>query len=129
MCYTGKYGGVTMNSIGSYLRDQRVKHSLSLNDVCEQTGITTTRLNRIELGQVNEPSPEVLKKLAEFYKVDLIYLYKLAGYLESNNFSRQIQPFNNYEILSDEERNFIQQAIDFLAGKHFATNKEAYHEV
>lgn len=118
-----------MNSIGFYLRDQRVKLSLSLNNVCEQTGITTTRLNRIELGQVNEPSPEVLKKLAGFYKIDLIYLYKLAGYLDNNDISRQIQPFNNYEILSDEERNFIQQAIDFLAGKHYATNKEVYHEV
>lgn len=118
-----------MNSIGFYLRDQRVKLSLSLNDVCEQTGITTTRLNRIELGQVNEPSPEVLKKLAEFYKIDLIYLYKLAGYLDNDDVSRQIQPFNNYEILSDEERNFIQQAIDFLAGNHFVANKEAYHEV
>jgi len=118
-----------MNSIGSYLREQRVKLCLSLNDVCEQTGITNTRLNRIELEQVNEPSPEVLKKLAEFYKVDLIYLYKLAGYLDNDDISRQIQPFNNYEILNDEERNFIQQAIDFLAGKHLVTNKGAYHEV
>lgn len=108
-----------MNSVGSYLKKQRVKLSLSLNAVCEQTGITATRLNRIERDQVNEPSPEALKKLAELYQLDLIYLYKLAGYLENTDIAGQIQPFTNYEILSDEECKFIQQSIDFLAKRHF----------
>lgn len=118
-----------MDSIGSYLRKQRNRLSLSLNAVCEQTGITTTRINRIELGQVNEPSPEVLKKLATLYQVDLIYLYKLAEYLQNNDIPGEVQPFNNYEVLDDDERNFIQQTIDFLAGKHFGTKKEGYHEI
>lgn len=119
-----------MNSIGTYLKKQRVKLSLSLNAVCEQTGITATRLNRIERNQVNEPSPEVLKKLASLYQVDLIYLYKLAGYVENTDISGQErQAFKNYEILNDEERNFIQQSIDFLAKKHLDANKEEYHEI
>jgi len=118
-----------MNSIGSYLKNHRIKLSLSLNDVCEKTGITATRLNRIERNQVNEPSPGVLKKLAVLYQIDLIYLYKLAGYLEDTDISGQVQPFKNYEVLSDEERGFIQQSIDFLAQKHFAANKEGYHEI
>ncbi|WP_019849366.1 helix-turn-helix domain-containing protein [Desulfitobacterium sp. PCE1] len=110
-----------MSSVGSYLKKQRAKLSLSLNDVCEQTGITTTRLNRIERNQVNEPSPEVLKKLAVLYQIDLIYLYKLAGYMENVDVTGQIQPFINYEILDKEEREFIQNSIDFLAQKHFKT--------
>ncbi len=108
-----------MNSVGFYLKKQRAKLSLSLNAVCEQTGITTTRLNRIERDQVSEPSPDVLKKLAVLYQVDLIYLYKLAGYLENTDISGQIQPFINYELLSDEECEFIQKSIDFLAKRHF----------
>lgn len=118
-----------MDSIGSYLKKQRIKHSLSLNAVCEQTGITTSRLNRIERNQVNEPSPEVLKKLAVLYQADLIYLYKLAGYLENIDITGKTQPFRNYEILNEEERNFIQNSIDFLANRHFAANKEGYHEI
>lgn len=113
-----------MNSIGAYLREQRVKLSLSLNDVYEQTGITSTRLNRIELDRVNEPSPEVLKKLAVLYQIDLIYLYKMAGYLEDKDILSQLKPFNNYEVLNEEERNFIQQAIDILAKNHLPANKE-----
>lgn len=118
-----------MNLIGPYLKKQRESLSLSLNSVCEQTGITATRLNRIERNLINEPSPDVLKKLAVLYKVDLIYLFKLAGYLEKNDINEQAHPFRNYEILNDEERDFIQQSIDFLARKHFAVNKEEYHEI
>jgi len=118
-----------MNSIGSYLKKQRIKLSLSLNAVCEHTGITATRLNRIERGQVNEPSPEVLKKLSSLYRVDLIYLYKLAGYLENTDIQGKIQPFKNYELLNNDERNFIQKSIDFLAERHLAENKEEYNEI
>lgn len=118
-----------MNSIGPYLRIQRERLSLSLNAVCEQTGITATRLNRIERNLVNEPSPNVLKKLAILYQIDLIYLYKLAGYLENININEQAQPFENYEVLNDAERNFIQHSIDFFAKKHYAANKEDYHEI
>ncbi len=117
-----------MNSIGSYLKKQRERLSLSLNNVCEQTGITTTRLNRIERNLVNEPSPDVLKKLAVLYQIDLMYLFKLAGYLEDYEI-KEIHPFRNYEILDDEEHDFIQKSIDFLARKHFESNKEEYHEV
>lgn len=129
MWYTVKHGGGNMNSIGPYLKKQRERLSLSLNAVCEQTGITATRLNRIERNLINEPSPDVLKKLAVLYQIDLIYLFKLAGYLENNDIKEQVHPFKNYEILNDEERDFIQQSIDFLARKHFAVNEEEYHEV
>lgn len=115
-------GGAVMDSIGSYLKKQRERLSLSLNAVCDQTGITSTRLNRIERNLVNEPSPEALKKLAGLYQIDLIYLYKLAGYLDNFDTKGQVQPFTNYEILNDDERNFIQQSINFLAEKHFTTN-------
>lgn len=67
--------------------------------------------------------------MAVLYQVDLIYLYKLAGYLENADISGQVQAFKNYELLSGEERNFIQQSIDFLAEKHFTANKEEYHEI
>ena len=96
-----------MNSVGAYLREQRVKLSLSLNDVYEQTGITSTRLNRIELDRVNEPSPEVLKKLADLYRIDLIYLYKMAGYLDDTDILPQLKPFKNYEVLNDEEQDQV----------------------
>lgn len=108
-----------MSSIGDYLlRLLRTKRNLSLNDVFNSTGITTTRLNRIELGQVNEPSPLVLKKLSELYQVDLIKLYKMAGYLEDKDIGERVVSFSNYEILDNEECEYIQNTIDFFIRKN-----------
>lgn len=97
--------------------------------MCEQTGITATRLNRIERNLINEPSPSVLKKLAVLYQNDLTYLYKLAGYLDINDIKEQVPPFKNYEVLNDEERDFIQHSIDFFAKQHNVDRKEDYHEI
>ncbi len=107
-----------MESVGIYLRTLRTKKNLSLNDVCKNTGLTTTRLNRIELGEVKEPSPEVLRKLAEFYNVDLMNLYILAGYLKKTDITERCNPFKNYEILDADECGYIQKTIDFFAEKN-----------
>ena len=109
-----------MESVGTYLRTLRTKRNLSLNDVCTQTELTTTRLNRIELGEVKEPSPEALRKLAEFYNVDLLDLYILAGFLKKSDFAERHNPFKNYEILDADECGHIQKTIDFLIKKNHA---------
>ena len=118
-----------MNPVGEYLRTIRTQRNLSLNDICKQTGITTTRLNRIELGQVNEPSPDVLKKLSVLYQVDLVNLYTMAGYLENSDIVERTLPFCNFETLDDEERNFIQQTIDFFIKRRCKKKEVAHHEV
>ncbi|QSZ27616.1 helix-turn-helix transcriptional regulator [Aceticella autotrophica] len=107
-----------MDTIGIYLRKLRIQQNLSLNDVFDLTGITTTRLNRIERGQVKEPSPIVLKKLSDLYNADLINLYKMAGYLEVKNINERVFPFQNYEVLDNEECAYIQQTIDFFVKKN-----------
>lgn len=117
-----------MVSVGVYLKRHRERLSLSLNAVCEQTGITTTRLNRIERNLINEPSPDALKKLAVLYGIDLIHLFKLAGYLD-DQVSNEVYPFKNYEILNDDECKFIQQSIDFFARRHLKSSEEDYHEI
>lgn len=128
LCYTAGCGGEIMISVGAYLKRQRERLSLSLNAVCEQTGITSTRLNRIERNLINEPSPDALKKLATLYQIDLIHLFKLAGYLD-DQITKEVYPFRNYEILNDDECEFIQQSIDFFAKKHSISSKEEYHEI
>lgn len=117
-----------MISVGALLKRHRERLSLSLNAVYEQTGITSTRLNRIEHNLINEPSPDALKKLAILYQIDLIHLFKLAGYLD-DQVTKEVYPFRNYEILNDDECEFIQLSIDFFAKKHSTSSKEEYHEI
>lgn len=117
-----------MNSVGSYLRSLRTNLNLSLNDVYEKTGITTSRLNRIEHGEILEPSPIALKKLSSIYHFDLIKIYIMLGYLDKDTFI-QSKVFNHYEYLDEEERNFIQHSIDFLVYKNHKNNEVNNYEI
>jgi len=107
-----------MSSLGQYLREIREKKKLSMGDVEKETSITTTRLNRIEHNRVEEPSPTALKQLAEFYNISAVDLFIKAGYLTYESANMCPQPFSGTEQLTDEDREHIQQQIDYLIKKH-----------
>lgn len=71
-----------MRKLGKKLKKLRIENKLSLAKVQHMTGITDTRLKRIEDGNIFEPSPFTLKKLAKLYNVNVIEFYQLAGYLD-----------------------------------------------
>jgi len=45
-------------------------------------------------------------------------LYKMAGYLEDRDIGERVFPFSNYEILDNEECEYIQNTIDFFVRKN-----------
>ncbi|CAN7578954.1 helix-turn-helix domain-containing protein [Rossellomorea sp. LjRoot5] len=78
-----------MNDLGNFLKELRGK--LSLREVQEGTGISHTYLSTLEKGydprtkKPRKPTPEVLQKLARFYKVKYSDLMYLAGYLDESS--------------------------------------------
>ena len=76
-----------MNELGEFLKTLR--GSLSLREVQDGTGISHTYLSTLEKGydprtkKQRKPTPEVLGKLARFYKVRYKDLMFLAGYLDN----------------------------------------------
>ena len=68
-----------MNELGTLLRKLRNDSKKTLEVIHEQTGITDSRLRRIERG-LNEsgPSFEILMQLAKCYNANLIDLYSLT---------------------------------------------------
>ncbi|MCK1986266.1 MULTISPECIES: helix-turn-helix domain-containing protein [Peribacillus] len=56
-----------MNEFGDYLRELR--GNMSLREVAVNAGISHTYIRNLELGKKNDPSHEVLAKLAKVYKV------------------------------------------------------------
>ena len=72
---------MTVESLGSYLRDQRVSAELSLRQLAEQTGISNSYLSQIERG-LRKPSAEVLQQLAKALRVSAETLYVRAGILD-----------------------------------------------
>ncbi len=72
--------GKTVESLGEYLREQRLGASLSLRQLAEQTGVSNPYLSQIERG-LRRPSAEVLQQLAKALRISAETLYVRAGIL------------------------------------------------
>jgi len=69
-----------MRDIGRYLKGLRKASSLSLRAVEQRTGISNAFISQLESGQVKQPSPIMLYKLAELYGAPYEILMEKAGY-------------------------------------------------
>ena len=73
--------GRTVESLGDYLREQRLAAKLSLRQLAEQTGVSNPYLSQIERG-LRRPSAEVLQQLAKALRISAETLYVRAGILD-----------------------------------------------
>ena len=72
--------GKTVETLGDYLREQRLAAKLSLRQLAEQTGVSNPYLSQIERG-LRRPSAEVLQQLAKALRISAETLYVRAGIL------------------------------------------------
>lgn len=108
-----------MNSeLSSYLKDCRKSKKLSLNTVFKETGITDSRLHRIENnGEIKGLTPEELSKLTKIYDISMVDLLIKAKYLSVSDLKKYQTVFKGVSILDDEEREHIQHEINFINRK------------
>ena len=105
-----------MSELGNRLKESRENIGLSQKKVYQITGITDSRLSKIERGQIC-CAPEDLKKLARLYKINLIPLYVLADYINEEDIKEYQFLFRGVSYLDDEEIQHIQSQVDFLNKK------------
>jgi transcriptional regulator with XRE-family HTH domain len=70
--------GKTVESLGEYLKEQRVAAQLSLRQLAEQAGVSNPYLSQIERG-LRRPSAEVLQQIAKALRISAEQLYLHAG--------------------------------------------------
>ena len=70
--------GKTVESLGEYLREQRVSSRLSVRQLAEQAGVSNPYLSQIERG-LRRPSAEVLQQIAKALRISAEQLYVRAG--------------------------------------------------
>jgi transcriptional regulator with XRE-family HTH domain len=70
--------GNAVETLGDYLREQRVTARLSLRQLAEQAGVSNPYLSQIERG-LRRPSAEVLQQLAKALRISAEQLYLRAG--------------------------------------------------
>lgn len=93
---------------------------LTLRAVEEATGISNAYLSQLEKGKIKRPSPLVLYKLSDVYKVPYTELFRLIGYPLPDNLSdtgaanmkSRIGP-----ITQDEEESLIEY-LEFLRSRN-----------
>ena len=76
--------GLTVESLGTYLREQRVAAELSLRQLAEQAGVSNPYLSQIERG-LRRPSAEVLQALATALRISAEQVYVQAGILNPDD--------------------------------------------
>jgi len=76
--------GMTVESLGSYLREQRVSAEMSLRQLAEQAGVSNPYLSQIERG-LRRPSAEVLQALAKALRISAEQVYVQAGILNPDD--------------------------------------------
>src|ERR1700722_754743 len=69
-----------LDSLGTLLRKSRTDAELTLRAVETRTSISNAYLSQLETGKAENPSPAMLRKLAELYKVPYETLLTAAGY-------------------------------------------------
>lgn len=102
-----------MSALGDYLKIVRQKAGYSQRDVYEKTGITDSRLSRIERSEVTCPLAE-LRKLADLYQVSLVDMLILGGYLTNDDLAKYQEVFKGASKLDVNEKECIQQFINLL---------------
>jgi transcriptional regulator with XRE-family HTH domain len=70
--------GKTVESLGDYLKEQRVAARLSLRQLAEQAGVSNPYLSQIERG-LRKPSADVLQQIAKALRISAEQLYIRAG--------------------------------------------------
>ncbi len=74
----GKDAKTVVESLGGFLREQRLASRLSLRQLAEQAGVSNPYLSQIERG-LRKPSAEVLQQIAKALRISAEQLYVRAG--------------------------------------------------
>src|ERR1700729_3512846 len=80
-CDTRLMSPMNVNSIGSYIREQREQARISLRQLAQNAGISNPYLSQIERG-LRRPSADILQQIAKGLRISAEALYVQAGFLE-----------------------------------------------
>lgn len=70
--------GETVETLGEYLKEQRLTSRLSLRQLAAQAGVSNPYLSQIERG-LRKPSADVLQQIAKALRISAEQLYIRAG--------------------------------------------------
>ena len=88
---------------GKFLHDLRIENSYTLKDVTTQTGIDKSTLSKLENGETQKANPELLKKLADLYNVNVIDFFIMLEYISSDDIIASYISLKNEKYIFKKE--------------------------
>lgn len=108
-----------MSRLGILLAGARKQKSLTLRAVEKSTGVSNAYLSQLENGDVQEPSPVILAKLADIYGVPYPTMLEYAGYrVPKSSGNGAVSGFAaRIGHVSEDEETALLEYLDFLRSK------------
>lgn len=108
-------------SLGSKLTELRLRKGASLQQVADAVDVSKTHIWGMEKGTTNNPSLDLLKKLAEHFNVTVEYLAG-TGAAESLADVDAQQFFRDFKKLSEAEQTVLKQTLEIFKKKKAVGN-------
>ncbi len=109
--------GKTVESLGEYLKEQRVSSRLSLRQLAEQAGVSNPYLSQIERG-LRKPSADVLQQIAKALRISAEQLYIRAGIVSPEDGvggSVELAVLNDTGLTERQKQSLLDVYSSFLA--------------
>ena len=104
-----------MNNLAIFINEHREKLNISMRKLSELSNISATEIHRLENGKRKNPSPPLLKSIANALHVRYEDILEAAGYLDTKPELLGIATIlANLEYLADDELQQVRGHIDFL---------------
>jgi len=109
--------GKTVESLGEYLKEQRISAQMSLRQLADQAGVSNPYLSQIERG-LRKPSAEVLQQIAKALRISAEQVYVRAGILSPDDNiggSVELAVLNDARLTERQKRSLLDVYQSFLA--------------
>lgn len=104
-----------VESLGDYLKEQRVNARLSLRQLAEQAGVSNPYLSQIERG-LRKPSAEVLAQIAKALRISAESLYVRAGIISpTDGVSVELAILGDTGLTERQKQSLLDVYSSFLA--------------
>jgi len=103
-------------ALGAKLAQLRLRKGESLQAVATAVGVSKTHVWQLEKGSSENPSLELLKKLAEHFKVPMTFLADTDSSTSLDDVEAQ-QFFRDFKSLSEAERDVLKQTLQVFKNK------------
>jgi transcriptional regulator with XRE-family HTH domain len=118
-----------VESLGDYLREQRVANALSLRQLADAAGVSNPYLSQIERG-LRRPSAEVLQQIAKALQISAETLYVRAGILDPDNGevrSVELAVLGDSGLTDRQKQSLLEVYRSFRAANHVAVDDATGH--